>query len=280
MTYFDVTVNSHLHGEGFWAANVTACYVRPHPDANPDGTTRVSTDPWSVLVERPNGSLVQVPVSHLSQTDGGTAPQYTEDLLSVGQCQTGWITVTPPGNGTFAGMKYAPRDFPNDTVTWQWSTMMKTVTPSVTATADPPETPSTARSAAPDRDSTPGIDFDRAYAIDVAGDMIRDINTVDHRLRDGIAVSSGLWLLSSEYGRLENAGTPPGVDAAKYHARLRTLDAFASAASDIYDNNPTEGAAGVCRRSGGDRHPSQPAELGARHRPPASLTAISPTSLA
>lgn len=56
LTYFDVTMNSHLHGEGFWAANLTACYVRPHPEANPDGTTRVSTDPWSVLIERPNGA--------------------------------------------------------------------------------------------------------------------------------------------------------------------------------------------------------------------------------
>jgi hypothetical protein len=120
LTYFDVTVNSHLHGEGFWAANVTACYVRPHPDANPDGTTRVSTDPWSVLVEGTNGSLAQVPVSDLIQTNVGMSPQYAEGLLSVGGCQTGWITVTPPGTGRFAGMKYAPNDFPNDAVTWQW----------------------------------------------------------------------------------------------------------------------------------------------------------------
>ena len=120
LSYFDVTTNSHLQGEGFWAANVTVCYVHPHPQANPDGTTRVSTDPWSVLIERPNGSYEQVPLSDLNQTTAGLGLQYGEELLHLGQCQTGWITVSPPGYGRFSGMKYSPKDFPNDTATWSW----------------------------------------------------------------------------------------------------------------------------------------------------------------
>jgi hypothetical protein len=120
LTYFDVSVNSHLRGEGFWAANMTVCYVRPHPEANADGTTRVSTDPWSVLIQQPNGSHEQMAVSSVGQTASGLSPRYGEDLLQLGQCQTGWITLSPPGSGRFAGMKYAPSDFPDDTATWQW----------------------------------------------------------------------------------------------------------------------------------------------------------------
>lgn len=137
------------------------------------------------------------------------------------------VTVTVPG--------------PTETVTVPGPTVTKKVTPSPSPTSLEASSPE-ASPAASDS-GTPSSDFDRAYATDVAGDIIRDIKTVDRRLRDGIAVSSGLWLLSSQYGRLENAGTPSGVDAARYHARLRTLDAFASAASDIYDDNPMEGAA-------------------------------------
>lgn len=120
LTYFDVSVNSHLGGEGFWATNVTVCYRSPHPDANADGTTRVSTDPWSVLVQTPDGGLRATPVSELPRTNFGLNPQYSETLLSPGQCQMGWITVIPSGGGRFAGVKYAPRDFPTDTVTWRW----------------------------------------------------------------------------------------------------------------------------------------------------------------
>jgi hypothetical protein len=97
------------------------CYVEPHPQANPDGTTRVSTDPWSVLIERPNGSYDQVPVSNLDQTTAGLGPRNGDGLLQLGRCQTGSITFTPPGYGRFAGMKYSPADFPTDTVTWSWS---------------------------------------------------------------------------------------------------------------------------------------------------------------
>ncbi len=97
-------------------------------------------------------------------------------------------------------------------------------------------------------DSTGGVAvsdsaFDREYAVSVTGDILEDVRTVDHRLKDGIAVSSALSLLADSFGRLLEAGTPPGVNAAEYHARLTTLESFAGQASDIYDANPTEGSA-------------------------------------
>ena len=86
-------------------------------------------------------------------------------------------------------------------------------------------------------------DFDRAYAVSVAEDILEDIRSIDHRLKDGIGVSSALSLLSDSFGRLLTAGTPPGVNAADYNARLTTLESFAGDAADLYDVNPTEGSA-------------------------------------
>ena len=97
-------------------------------------------------------------------------------------------------------------------------------------------------------DSTDGLAtsstaFDRDYAVTVTGDILVDIRTIDHRLKDGIAVSSALSLLTDNFGRLLDAGTPPGVNAADYHGRLTTLESFAGQASDMYDADPTEGSA-------------------------------------
>ena len=90
-------------------------------------------------------------------------------------------------------------------------------------------------------DAVSSPEFDREYAVGVAGDILREIRTVDHRLKDGIAVSSAMYLLTNDYGRLLDAGTPPGVNEAEYHARLTTLESFAGQATDIYDANPMEG---------------------------------------
>jgi len=86
-------------------------------------------------------------------------------------------------------------------------------------------------------------DFDRAHAIDVGGDIVREVKTVDERLGDGIAVSSALSLLSTDYGRLLDAGIPPGVKESKYYARVTTLQTFAEDAADVYDIKPMEGEA-------------------------------------
>jgi hypothetical protein len=145
------------------------------------------------------------------------------------------------GGSPTAG-KVKPAPSVTVTVTVPGPTVTETVTPIVTPTVEPSEESLSESSAPPEADPTPVSDFDRAYAIGVARDMIRDVKSVDGRLGDGIGVSSGLSLLSGEYG-LENAGTPPGVDAAKYHARLRTLESFSSTASDMYLDDPTQGAA-------------------------------------
>jgi hypothetical protein len=86
-------------------------------------------------------------------------------------------------------------------------------------------------------------DFDRAHAIDVGGDIVQEVKTVDERLGDGIAVSSALSLLSTDYGRLLDAGIPPGVKESKYYARVTTLQTFAEDAADVYDIKPMEGEA-------------------------------------
>lgn len=135
------------------------------------------------------------------------------------------VTVTVPG--------------PTATVT---KTVKVKVKPSPVADTMPgtPTVAATPQSAAA---ATVDSSFDRAYAIQVAGEIIGDIKTVDHRLHDGIAVSSGLVLLSEDYGRLADDGTPPGIAAKRYQPRLSTLGSFASTAADEYDANPMEGQA-------------------------------------
>lgn len=85
--------------------------------------------------------------------------------------------------------------------------------------------------------------FDRGWAVDIASDIVRDVKTVDHRLGDGIAVESAMFLLAGDYPRLLDAGIPPEVDEAKYVARLETLESFTDQAADLYTSNPTEGSA-------------------------------------
>lgn len=86
-------------------------------------------------------------------------------------------------------------------------------------------------------------EFDRAYAVDIATDIIEDISSVDERLRDGGLVSSALSLLSDSYGRLLDAGYPPGVDQSTYYARVTTLQSFSATASDEYYDAPSEASA-------------------------------------
>ena len=119
LRYFDVTLNSHRVDRGLWGANVTVCYTRAHPGANSDGTTRASTDPWTFAVERGLSEPRFVPASEPSPT-APWAPAYGATLLSVGQCQTGWMAVTAERDpALFTGMRYAPRDF-EFVANWRW----------------------------------------------------------------------------------------------------------------------------------------------------------------
>lgn len=87
------------------------------------------------------------------------------------------------------------------------------------------------------------LDFDRAWAVDIASDIVQEVKTVDHRLGDGIAVESAMFLLSGDFTRLRDAGIPPGVDEAEYVARLETLESFTDQAADLYPSDPTEASA-------------------------------------
>lgn len=149
------------------------------------------------------------------------------------------------------------------------SSVAPTLASAATQTAAPPPqaspTPSTPRAAetdttapaAPTRASRPPApispppapplpvesEFDQEWALAKADDIIEDITMVDEYLGDGIAVPGGLRLLSDSYGRLADAGVPPGLDRADYLARVKTLQSFAEQAADTYDFDPTNATA-------------------------------------
>lgn len=119
-TYFDVTVlNSEGHPDATgMGVLVRVCYAAAHPDANDDGTTRTSTDPWSFGVYDGEGGTIDdvefvrvdefPPSSHWS-------PTYETRLLRVGECNEGWIQVSD-GNPDLARpyIRYSPQDFGDD----------------------------------------------------------------------------------------------------------------------------------------------------------------------
>ena len=121
LRYFDVTVQRFAHGKDGISAGyrVQVCYAAPHPSANADGTTRVSTDPWSFLVRdgESGGRYRQVPVGELPR-DWAWSPSYRETLLRAGECSTGWIGVRHGSPDLqWGGIVYQPADF-GDRVTW------------------------------------------------------------------------------------------------------------------------------------------------------------------
>ncbi len=121
--YFDVTVTELTSdGEGMaWAADVTVCYAAPHPDANADGTTRTSTDPW--FFEVTDGETGKAHgfrgVGEFPPSEQWS-PKYQERLLKVGECNSGWISVAP-GNPDLLlpTLRYSPADF-GDEILWKF----------------------------------------------------------------------------------------------------------------------------------------------------------------
>ncbi len=75
----------------------------------------------------------------------------------------------------------------------------------------------------------------QAKAVDVIGDM----HIVDDCLTDGVDVQSALTLLSRSYGRLAEAGVPPGLKRSDYLARVLTLQSQAAQAAEGYDADRT-----------------------------------------
>lgn len=121
--YFDVTVTDLTSdGEGMaWAADVRVCYAAPHPDANADGTTRTSTDPW--FFEVTDGETGQAygfrGVGEFPPSEQWS-PKYQERLLKVGECNSGWVSVAP-GNPDLLlpTLRYSPADF-GDEILWKF----------------------------------------------------------------------------------------------------------------------------------------------------------------
>lgn len=125
LSYFDVTFVRTAPGrDGIshgWKVRV--CYTAPHPRRNADGTTRVSTNPWSVLVrdgEAHGSGSRWVRIDEFPQ-DGGWDPPYPDRLMSLGQCAEGWLAIRHDNPDLqYLALRYAPADF-GDRVTWETS---------------------------------------------------------------------------------------------------------------------------------------------------------------
>lgn len=122
LTYFDVTFLRFAAGQDGishgWKVRV--CYTSPHPGQNADGTTRVSTNPWSVLVRDGEGGQEGrwVRIDDFP-ADKGWAPSYPVRRISVGQCAEGWIAIRDENPDLqWLAIRYAPADF-GDQVTWE-----------------------------------------------------------------------------------------------------------------------------------------------------------------
>lgn len=118
--YFDVTVDDHRMLPGLWGAHVRVCYTHRHPSANPDGSTRVSTDPWQFGSGAGARAQYSKDPTIDTQVSDYWKPAYGEATLKVGQCHTGWLSVSlVEGVVGFSGMRYAPSNFPFS-ATWRW----------------------------------------------------------------------------------------------------------------------------------------------------------------
>lgn len=119
--YFDVTVHqikgeeNSVEGGGYHGARVTVCYVRIHPDANADGSTNTSTEPWTfgwfhdgepTWVLNPGGPGE-------SQLSDHWPPAYEPRTLKLEECNTGWITIDirKPWLLGISGVRYDPSAF-------------------------------------------------------------------------------------------------------------------------------------------------------------------------
>lgn len=83
------------------------------------------------------------------------------------------------------------------------------------------------------------------YLRNVTNRVIEDVATADCRAQDGIGVASTLRFLADDFEILaDDAVLPPGVRAASYVSRARTLAKFAEQAADeIDDGFETQGYA-------------------------------------
>ncbi|WP_460742068.1 hypothetical protein [Mariniluteicoccus endophyticus] len=121
LSYFDVTLLQFTHGKDGVSVGwkVQVCYTRPHPQQNSDGSTRVSTNPWSArIADGETGSAPRwIRIDEMPR-DNAWSPNYATRTIRLGECNMGWIGVTH-GNPDllWSGLRYAPADF-GDVVIW------------------------------------------------------------------------------------------------------------------------------------------------------------------
>ncbi|MEL4356666.1 MULTISPECIES: hypothetical protein [unclassified Luteococcus] len=121
LAHFDVTLLRHEFGKDGISVGwkVRTCYTKAHPQQNADGTTRVSTDPWSVQVIDGEGGThsVWAKISEFP-ADKGWEPPYPQGTIKLGSCAEGWIAVRHENPDLqFQALRYQPSDF-GDVVTW------------------------------------------------------------------------------------------------------------------------------------------------------------------
>ncbi|HSO70876.1 MAG TPA: hypothetical protein VLQ67_14730, partial [Arachnia sp.] len=121
LRYFDVTVSDVQRGATEMAVKVEVCYTHAHPEANQDGTTRVSRDPWSLGITDPEGAQ-SIEYMYVKAREFPTSarwtPVYRETRLSVGECNTGWLGIQHDNPDLWISyLRYSPADF-GDQVTW------------------------------------------------------------------------------------------------------------------------------------------------------------------
>lgn len=118
---FDATLLRSEHGKDGISIGwkVRVCYTSAHPEADADGATRISTDPWSVQVLDGEGGTKAV-WSRISEfpADKGWQPPYPERKLALGECSEGWIAVRHENPDLqFQALRYQPAGS-GDVVTW------------------------------------------------------------------------------------------------------------------------------------------------------------------
>ena len=122
MRHFDVTVSDvQWDSDGVAVGvKVAVCYTHAHPDANRDGTTRTSRDPWSFGLLDAESGKDDYSFYRAREFDVSThwTPVYAERLVSVGECNSGWLGIEHGNPDLWIGyVRYAPSDF-GDQVTW------------------------------------------------------------------------------------------------------------------------------------------------------------------
>ena len=87
------------------------------------------------------------------------------------------------------------------------------------------------------------MDFSGEWALAKAADVMGDLRIVDDCLADRVDVRSALVLLSRSYGRLAEAGVPPGLGRSDYLGRIAALASLAVQAAEGYDADRAEALA-------------------------------------